>query len=103
MIGKLFIAAGVATLTLVAVGSLASARMATTQLVATEGRGATRADEPGSGRVSGARSIELPRWPLASLASVAHVEGISTGNLAGVLENARLPQPGRMPKIALGR
>jgi creatinine amidohydrolase len=30
---------------------------------------ATRADEPGSGRVSGARTIELPRWPLASLAS----------------------------------
>ena len=31
-----------------------------------------RADEPGSGRVSGARtSEELPRWPLASLASAA--------------------------------
>jgi MFS transporter, FSR family, fosmidomycin resistance protein len=31
-----------------------------------------RADEPGSGRVSGARtSKELPRWPLASLASAA--------------------------------
>ena len=30
-----------------------------------------RADEPGSGRVSGARTIELPRWPLASLASAA--------------------------------
>jgi threonine dehydrogenase-like Zn-dependent dehydrogenase len=30
-----------------------------------------RADEPGSGRVSGARPIELPRWPLASLASAA--------------------------------
>jgi hypothetical protein len=34
--------------------------------------GAARADEPGSGRVSGARtSKELPRWPLASLASAA--------------------------------
>src|SRR6195256_4642544 len=44
--------------------------------------GAARADEPGSGRVSsarsrassdalGARTIELPRWPLASLASAA--------------------------------
>jgi drug/metabolite transporter (DMT)-like permease len=31
-----------------------------------------RADEPGSGRVSGARtSKKLPRWPLASLASAA--------------------------------
>jgi predicted N-acetyltransferase YhbS len=28
-----------------------------------------RADEPGSGRVSGARTIESSRWPLASLAS----------------------------------
>ncbi len=28
----------------------------------------TRADEPGSGRASGMRSIELPRWPLASAA-----------------------------------
>jgi Acetyltransferase (GNAT) domain/Acetyltransferase (GNAT) family len=32
---------------------------------------AARADEPGSGRVSGARTIESPRWPLASLASAA--------------------------------
>jgi DNA helicase II / ATP-dependent DNA helicase PcrA len=31
----------------------------------------TRADEPGSGRVSGARTIESPRWPLAPLASAA--------------------------------
>jgi uncharacterized protein len=30
-----------------------------------------RADEPASRRVSGARTIELPRWPLASLASAA--------------------------------
>jgi predicted N-acetyltransferase YhbS len=30
-----------------------------------------RADEPGSGRVPGARTIESPRWPLASLASAA--------------------------------
>src|SRR5206468_8865389 len=34
------------------------------------GQGA-RADEPGSGRVSGARTIESPRWPLAPLASAA--------------------------------
>jgi predicted RNase H-like nuclease len=34
-----------------------------------------RADEPGSGRVSGARTIELPRWPLASLASAACADG----------------------------
>jgi branched-chain amino acid transport system ATP-binding protein/neutral amino acid transport system ATP-binding protein len=33
--------------------------------------GYARADEPGSGRVSGARSFEWPRWPLASLASAA--------------------------------
>ncbi len=33
---------------------------------------AARADEPGSGRVSGARTLEeVPRWPLASLASAA--------------------------------
>ena len=31
----------------------------------------SRADEPGSGRVSGARTIDSPRWPLASLASAA--------------------------------
>jgi hypothetical protein len=37
--------------------------------------GAARADEAGSGRVSGARtSQELPRWPLASLASAARAE-----------------------------
>src|SRR5205085_10073658 len=39
---------------------------------------ATRADEPGSGRVSGARTVTSPRWPLASLASavapVPHAE-----------------------------
>src|SRR5712691_2448146 len=35
---------------------------------------AARADERGSGRVSGARTIELPRWPLASLASAAHAQ-----------------------------
>jgi hypothetical protein len=73
MIRKLFIAAGVATLALLAVGSLASARMASTQLIATEGRGA------------------------------AHVEGMSAGNLARVPENANLPHAGRMPKIALGK
>ncbi len=31
----------------------------------------SRADEPGSGRVSGARTLESPRWQLASLASAA--------------------------------
>ena len=36
-----------------------------------------RADEPGSGRVSGARTKELPRWPLAPLASAAAGEGWS--------------------------
>src|SRR6266852_6005977 len=30
-----------------------------------------RADEPGSGQVSGARTTKWPRWPLASLASAA--------------------------------
>ncbi len=33
-----------------------------------------RADEPGSGRVSGARITEWPRWPLASLASAARAQ-----------------------------
>jgi putative peptidoglycan lipid II flippase len=32
----------------------------------------SRADEPGSGRVAGARNIKWPRWPLASLASAVH-------------------------------
>ena len=32
---------------------------------------AARADEPGSGQVSGSRTLELPRWMLASLASAA--------------------------------
>ena len=32
------------------------------------------ADEPGSGRVSGVRTIDLPRWPLAPLASAAHAD-----------------------------
>ena len=70
MIRKLFIAAGVATLALVAVGSLASARMAGMQLATTEGRGAARA------------------------------EGISEGNPGRALEDERFPQPGRMPRIA---
>jgi len=34
-------------------------------------RQAARADEPGSRRVSGARTPEWPRWPLVSLASAA--------------------------------
>ena len=34
-----------------------------------------RADEPGSGRASDARTIDLPRWPLASLASAARGAG----------------------------
>jgi len=40
---------------------------------------AARADEPGSGRVSGARtSKELPRWPLALLASAACAQAPDT-------------------------
>jgi cell division protein ZapE len=34
-------------------------------------RAPARADEPGSGQVSGARTLGSPRWPLASLASAA--------------------------------
>jgi cell division protein ZapE len=38
---------------------------------------ASRADEPGSGRVSGAPTIGSPHWPLASLASAAEpVKGL---------------------------
>jgi hypothetical protein len=37
----------------------------------------THADEPGSKRVSGVRTMELPRWPLAPLASTAGDEGWS--------------------------
>src|SRR6185436_6580909 len=35
----------------------------------------TQADEPDSGRVSGVRTMELPRWPLTPLASTAGGEG----------------------------
>jgi len=48
---------------------------------------AARADEPGSGRVSGARTLQWPRWPLASLASAAHADtatGIAFGARGGV-------------------
>ncbi len=37
----------------------------------------TRADEPGSGQASGVRTMELPRWPLAPLASAAGGAGWS--------------------------
>src|SRR3954451_21925440 len=35
----------------------------------------TQTDEPGSARVSGGRTMELPRWPLMPLASTAGGEG----------------------------
>src|SRR5262245_49718787 len=41
------------------------------------------ADEPGSGRVSGAGTLESPRWPLASLASAASAS-ISARDRGGV-------------------
>jgi cytochrome c len=41
---------------------------------ATQEPARARADEPGSGRVSGARTMESPRWPLASLASAARAD-----------------------------
>ena len=44
----------------------------------------TRADEPGSGRVSGVRAIELPRWPLAPLASAARADEPGSGRVSGV-------------------
>ena len=50
--------------------SLAVALFFTPTLGALLGK-APRADEPGSGRVSGARTEKLPRWPLAWLASAA--------------------------------
>jgi multidrug efflux pump len=50
--------------------SLAVALFFTPTLGALLGK-AARADEPGSGRVSGARTVKSPRWPLASLASAA--------------------------------
>jgi aminopeptidase N len=50
---------------------------------------AARGDEPGSGRVSGARSsLELPRWPLASLAAAAPGYSFDT-------------TPGRLPKTVV--
>jgi hypothetical protein len=44
----------------------------------------TRADEPGSGRVSGVRAIELPRWPLAPLASATRADEPGSGRVSGV-------------------
>ncbi len=41
-----------------------------------------RADESGSGRVSGARTIESPRWPLASLASAARADEPGSGRVS---------------------
>lgn len=52
--------------------SLAVALFFTPTLGALLGR-APRADEPGSGRASGARTIKSPRWPLALLASAASI------------------------------
>src|SRR5262245_19647819 len=46
-------------------------------------RAGVRADEPGSGRVSGARTIELPRWPLASLASAVRADEPGSGRVSG--------------------
>jgi simple sugar transport system ATP-binding protein len=40
-------------------------------MTVTENFVVARAGEPGSGRASGARTIQSPRWPLASLASAA--------------------------------
>src|SRR5258705_488333 len=51
--------------------SLAVALFFTPTLGALLGKAAPRADEPGSGRVPGARTIKSPRWPLAWLASAA--------------------------------
>ena len=52
-----------------------------------------RADEPGSGRVSGARTLEWPRWPLASLASAARADEPGSGRVSGArtLEWPRWP------------
>ncbi len=65
---------------------------------------AARADEPGSGRVSSARSrassdalcarfLESPRWPLASLASAARADEPGSGRVSGArfLESPRWP------------
>ncbi len=54
-------------------------------------RGAARADEPGSGRVSGARNLELPRWPLAPLASAARADEPGSGRVSGA-RNLELPR-----------
>jgi hypothetical protein len=56
--------------------------------------GIARADEPGSGRVSGARtSKELPRWPLASLASAAAALAPATADAHGFGQRYDLPIP----------
>jgi len=47
-----------------------------------------RADEPGSGRVSGARTLESPRWPLASLASAARADEPGSGRVSSARSRA---------------
>jgi glycosyltransferase involved in cell wall biosynthesis len=53
----------------------------------------TRADEPGSGRVSGARTIDSSRWPLASLGSATRADG-SKGPVALLAVGAVVPRKG---------
>ncbi len=62
--------------------SLAVALFFTPTLGALLGR-AARADGPGSGRVSGPRTIKWPRWPLASLASAARADEPGSGRVSG--------------------
>src|SRR5262245_52535815 len=56
-----------------------------------------RADEPGSGRVSGARINESPRWPLAPLASAARADEPGSGRVSG----ARINESPRWPLAPL--
>jgi hypothetical protein len=57
-------------------------------------RSAARADEPGSGRVPGARTIDSPRWPLASLASAARAVMLALALiLAASVGSAHAQQP----------
>src|SRR5712691_5304066 len=61
--------------------------------------GVARADEPGSGRVSGARALDLPRWPLASLASAELAEAKL---IVAVLCGSSLSTGAKLPAAPLG-
>ena len=64
--------------------------------------GSVRADEPDSGRVSGARTSEEPRWPLASLASAVRAS-LDASEVGPVIEivTPRMRNAGGATEVAV--